>query len=102
MRYEFDAEVWRWEARVEEWGFVSVPQEASDEIREYSEGAGAFGRRGFGAVRVEATIGSTTWRTSIFPGHSEGPYSLPLKKAVRKAESLGIGDPAHVRLEILD
>lgn len=99
MRFEFDAEVWRWEARTEEWGFVSVPQELSDEIREYADG---FGRRGFGAVRVEATIGSTTWRTSIFPGHSGGPYALPLKRAVRHAESLGIGDPAHVRLVLLD
>lgn len=98
MRYEFDAEVWRWEARIEEWGFVSLPQEASDEIREYAGDT----PRGFGAVRVEVAIGGTTWRTSIFPGGGGGPYVLPLKKAVRKAESLGIGDACRVRLEILD
>ena len=98
MRYEFDAEVWRWEARIEEWGFVSLPQDASDEIREYAGDT----PRGFGAVRVEVTIGGTTWRTSIFPSGAGGPYSLPLKKAVRKAEALGIGDPVHVGLEILD
>ncbi|MEO5533552.1 MAG: DUF1905 domain-containing protein [Pseudolysinimonas sp.] len=103
MRFEFDAEVWRWEARVDSWAFLSVPQDASDETREYiGAGAQELGRRGFGAVRVEVMIGETTWRTSIFPGHSGAPYSLPLKKAVRKAESLDIGDPVHVMLEILD
>lgn len=103
MRFEFDAEVWRWKARTEEWAFLSVSQDASDEIREYIDaGAQGLGRRGFGAVRVEVRIGATTGRTSIFPGRSDGPYSLPLKKAVRKAESLDIGDSARVRLEILD
>lgn len=98
MRYEFDAEVWRWEARIEEWAFVSVPQEASDEIREYAGDT----PRGFGAVRVEVAIGDTVWRTSIFPSGSGGPYWLPLKKAVRRAERLGIGDRVSVRLEVLD
>lgn len=98
MRFEFDAEVWVWDARrAETWTFVSLPEEASEEIREYAAGI----PRGFGSVRVEATIGRTTWRTSIFPGG--GPsYSLPVKKTVRKAESLDIGDRARVRIELLD
>lgn len=98
MRFEFDAEVWVWDARrAETWTFVSLPEEASEEIREYAAGI----PRGFGSVRVEATIGRTTWRTSIFPGGGSS-YSLPVKKAVRKAESLDIGDRARVRIELLD
>jgi hypothetical protein len=98
MRYRFDAEVWRWEARVEEWGFVSLPQDVSDEIREYAGDT----PRGFGAVRVEVSIGDTTWRTSIFPGGGGGPYILPLKKAVRKKHDLSIGAQTRIDLEILD
>jgi hypothetical protein len=96
--FDFEAELWVWDARrTETWTFVSVPTESSAEIREFAAGM----PRGFGSVRVEATIGGTTWRTSIFPG-GDGRYALPVKKAVRKAESLEIGSPVGVRLEILD
>jgi hypothetical protein len=96
--FDFDAELWVWDARrTETWTFVSVPPEYSAEIAEWAAGI----PRGFGSVRVEATIGGTTWRTSVFPG-SDGRYALPVKKAVRKAESLEIGGLASVRLEILD
>lgn len=98
MRFDFDARLWVWDARrTETWTFVSVPLESSAEIREFASGI----PRGFGSVRVEATIGGTTWRTSIFPG-GDGRYALPVKKAVRAAESLAVGEPARVRITILD
>jgi hypothetical protein len=94
--YLFDAELWVWDARKSEtWTFVSLPAEASAEIREI---AGAV-PRGFGSVRVTVTIGATTWKTSIFPS-GDGVYVLPIKKAVRTAESFGIGDTATVRVEL--
>jgi hypothetical protein len=96
--FDFDADLWVWDARrTETWTFVSVPPEYSAEIAEWAAGI----PRGFGSVRVEATIGRTTWRTSVFPG-GDGRYALPVKKAVRKAEQLDIGGPVTVRLEILD
>lgn len=101
MRYEFDAEVWRWEARVDEWGFASLPREASEEIREYIGDLA----RGFGSVRVECTLrdaaGETVWRTSIFPG-GDGVYVLPLKKTVRRKHDLPIGARTRLRVEVLD
>jgi len=50
-------------------------------------------------VRVEVTVGATTWRTSVFP--DKRGYALPVKKAVRRAESLDIGDSARVTLELI-
>lgn len=94
----FDSELWLWDARRNEsWTFVSVPEAVSEEIKEISAGA----RRGFGSVRVAVTVGATTWRTSIFPS-GEGVYVLPVKRAVRKAESLDVGDSTTVRLELVD
>ena len=55
-------------------------------------------QRGFRSVRVTATIGGTTWRTSIFPG-SEA-YVLPVKRAVRTAERFEAGDTVAVRVEL--
>jgi hypothetical protein len=54
--------------------------------------------RGFDSVRVTATIGATTWDTSIFP--SADTYALPLKKAVLKAEGIARGDEISVELEV--
>lgn len=99
MIVEFDAPLWAWDARrTETWTFVSLPADASDEIRERA----APTRRGFGAVRVRVTIGRTTWRTSIFPGGGGGPYVLPVKAAVRRAEALDVGESAAVTVELLD
>jgi hypothetical protein len=95
--YLFDAELWLWDARQSDsWTFVSLPAADSAEIREI---AGTV-RRGFGSVRVTVTIGSTTWKTSIFPDAKAQVYVLPLKKAVRAAEKLEQGDTATVRVEL--
>jgi hypothetical protein len=95
--YLFDAELWLWDARQgDSWVFVSLPQEASAEIREI---AGAL-PRGFGSVRVTATLGATVWKTSIFPDAKAGVYVLPLKKAVRKAEGVEAGDTATLKVEL--
>lgn len=95
---DFDAELWTWDARrTDSWVFVSLPVEASDEIRERADGP----RRGFGSMRVRVTLGGSTWTTSIFPDSARGAYVLPIKRAVRKAEVLDAGDIATVTVELI-
>lgn len=77
--------------------FMSVPKELSDEIRAHS----MLERRGFGSVRVEATIGDVTWRTSLFPSKSSGGYFLPVKIDVCRKEELVAGDTVTVELHLL-
>jgi len=96
--HAFEAELWRW--RAEEggsWIFVSLPFDLADEIDETSGP-----KRGFGSVRVEVTIGSVTWRTSLFPSKEHKTYVLPVKAAVRKANDLDEGDTASIRLALVD
>ena len=50
------------------------------------------GRKGFGSARVEAVIGDTRWKTSVFPHKESGGWILPVKASVRKAEGLTEGD----------
>lgn len=96
--YEFDATLWRWEARrADTWTFVSLPTDLADDINDL---AGPI-QRGFGSLRVDVTIGGTRWRTSIFPG-SSGTYVLPIKKVVRTAEGIDTGDLARVRITLVD
>ena len=97
MTYEFEAPLWLWDARkADAWTFVSLPTQVADEVLDLVGDSA----RGFGSVRVEVTVGATVWRTSIFP--STYTYVLPVKKAVRKAEGLDVGDTVHVALTLVD
>lgn len=62
-------------------------------------------RRGFGSVKVEARIGGSRWKTSLFPrkggGDGEGGWFLPVKKPIRIAEGLIEGDEVEVELALL-
>ncbi len=99
LTIDFAAELWEWDARrTESWTFVSLPAEASEDIRELA----AEPRRGFGSVRVRVTIGATSWKTSIFPDSARGAYVLPVKRAVREAEGVGVGDTCTVTVELVD
>ncbi len=98
MTLEFDAPLWRWDARADTWTFVSLPADLADDVLDVTGPV----TRGFGSVRVEVTIGATTWRTSLFPDSRARTYVLPVKKAVRTAERMDTGDTAHVRLRLVD
>lgn len=99
MVITFDAELWIWDARRDDsWTFVSLPCDASEEIRDLTGGV----RRGFGSVRVRVTVGASTWKTSIFPDSARGCFVLPVKRAIRRAEALDAGDKATVTVELID
>lgn len=97
VAYDFTAELWEWEGKAN-WFFVTVPVDVSDEIAARMEGF----TRGFGSVRVRVRVGSSEWATSVFPDSTQQAYVLPVKKAVREAESLMPGAPVPVHLEVAD
>jgi len=92
----FSSEVWRWESRRDDWYFVTVPTQFAEPISEVPRE-----ERGFRSVPVRATIGGTSWTTSIFPGQSGGTYSMPVKRSVRDAEGIAPGDHVEVVLELI-
>ena len=94
--FEFAAEVWEWDGQAS-WCFVSLPEDLTDEIDD------RFGHRaaGFGSIRVEVTLGATTWRTSVFPDSRRGTLILPMKKDVRRREGVAIGDSVSLLLAVV-
>ena len=96
MRYEAEAEVWLYTGAKTVWHFVSLPPEFSDGIRAL-RGSRA---PGWGSLRVTATIGGATWRTSIFPDTRSGAFILPIKAEIRRRENIGAGDRVMVAVEI--
>jgi hypothetical protein len=97
VNFHFDATLWRYPGDTG-WHFVTLPIDVADAIEEIT----APTRRGFGSVRVEVTVGSTTWRTSLFPDTKAESYVLPMKKPVRIAEHLTEGDSVEIRIELVD
>ncbi|MBP7767405.1 DUF1905 domain-containing protein [Candidatus Saccharibacteria bacterium] len=97
MEFNFRAELWEWQGQAA-WCFVSLPQDYYHEIKLLTSQP----KKGFGSVKVEAGVGSTIWRTSIFPDSKSGTYLLPIKKSVRKSESIEIGDELAVQIRLID
>jgi hypothetical protein len=89
----FSGEIWFWKGPAPFY-FVTVPEEQSDVISEYS----SLITYGWGVIPVTASIGDTEWTTSLFP--KDGAYLVPLKVVVRKAEGLELGDTVALRLKI--
>jgi hypothetical protein len=94
-RYELESEVLVYQGTAA-WRFLALPQPVAEEIREtYGKGA-----RAWGSLPVRVQIGSTQWKTSIFPDKKRGTYLLPLKAAVRKAEAIIDADTVSYALSI--
>jgi hypothetical protein len=94
LAYDLRARLWIYPGAAA-WHFLTLPKAQAKEIR------GFFGHtRGWGSLPVEATIGGTTWRTSIFPDSKSNSYLLPVKAAVRKAEGLEADTMVRFRIVV--
>lgn len=95
LEYKITAKVWLYPG-VAAWHFITIPTKESDEIKARFSAL----KRGWGSLRVNITIGKTSWDTSIFPDQKRGGYLLPLKKEVRKKEKISDGDTLTFSLQI--
>ncbi len=93
--------LWRWTGgNGGAWHFMTIDGAAGEALS-----GTALMRRlertigGFGSLKVRATIGDSTFATSVFPSKSAG-WMLPVKASVRKAEGLAEGDAVTVVLEV--
>ena len=93
MDYEFRGEIWCWKGPAP-WYFVTVPEEDSIDLQDTAMSVSY----GWGMIPVTARIGDTEWTTSLFP--KDERYLVPVKAAVRRAESLGEGDTVTIRLAV--
>lgn len=95
-RITLRAQVFLWPGQQAAWHFARIPETVSARIKK-KYGAQA---RGWGSLPVRATIGKTTWESSLFPDKQSGTYLLPLKLAVRRAEDITQGDTVALSLVI--
>lgn len=96
---EFTAKCWLYSGKGT-WHFVTLPTDCAVEISYFSKALNGGKRTGWGSVKVTAQIGNTVWQTSLFPDSKSKSYVLPIKAAVRSAESIASGKPVKVRVSI--
>ena len=94
--------LWRWTGAsgTGSWHFITIDGSAGEALSATALMRKLEGMaRGWGSLKVIATIGTSRWNTSVFPAKETG-WLLPVKAAVRKAEGLVEGDAVEVQLEL--
>lgn len=85
--YSFSTKLWRSSAGAG-WFFLTLPKTQSMPIKTRALGQ----MNAFGSLRVLATIGDTSWNTSIFFDTKAAAFVLPVKADVRRRQSLTLGE----------
>ena len=94
-RYQFTAKLWRHDGAAA-WHFVTVPVDVSVRIKTLAGGM----MNAFGSLRVNVSIGKSSWKTSLFMDSKRGAFVLPVKADVRRKERIGHNDDVDVAVEI--
>ncbi len=93
MDFHFTGELWFWRGP-SPFHFVTVPEEDALALKAISE----LVTYGWGMIPVRLRIGESETTTSLWP--KDGGYIVPVKKWVKEAESLRVGDLVEVELRV--
>ena len=93
--YQFSGKLWK-DNIPGGWHFVSISIALSNKIRK----AHLSSEEGWGRLKVQAVVGKTEWRTSIWYDTKTGGYLLPINGMVRKKEAIVDGSKLKVKLNI--
>lgn len=74
------------------WHFITLDKKLSSQIRKKY-------KKGF--VKIEATIGQSTWSTSLFPHKQSSSYLLCIKASIRKKEEILPDDEVKVQIKLI-
>lgn len=93
LQFDFECVLIEWRGPAP-YVFAPLPKHQAAELREVS-GELSYG---WGCIAAIVRLGDTTYGTSIFP--RDGGYLVPVKVAVQRAESIGVGDRATLRVQV--
>ena len=89
--FNIETKVWLWPGQGG-WHFITLPENISRPIRK------AYPK---GFVKIEAKVGKSIFRTSLFPHKLSKGYILCINKKIRKIEGIFAGDKIKLKIEIL-
>src|SRR5208282_5421863 len=91
--FQFEAEVIYWRGP-SPFFYAPLPLDHAAAIRRVAK----LVTYGWGVIPVEARVGETLFRTSLFP--KDETYLLPLKAAVRRKANITVGDAIVVEMTV--
>ena len=94
--------IWTTDKAPASWHFLTLSGDVAEAIHALALMRRLEGgqKRGWGSMKVRATVGDTSWETSIFPAKDVGGWLLPVKASVRRAEGLVAGDMVIVSVTV--
>jgi Domain of unknown function (DUF1905) len=94
--------IWTTDKAPASWHFLTIDGNVAEAIHatELMRRLEGERRKGWGSIKVTATIGETRWSTSIFPAKDVGGFMLPVKASVRKAEGIVAGDVVTLSISL--
>ena len=94
--------IWTTDKAPASWHFLTIRGDAAEAINALALMRRLEGgrKRGWGSMKVRATVGDTVWDTSIVPANEMGGWLLPVTAAVRKAEGLVAGALVTVQVKV--
>jgi hypothetical protein len=93
VNLEFAGTIWYWRGPAPHY-FVTVPEDLCAKLKSTS----SLVSYGWGMIPVQAKIGKTRFKTSLFP--KNGAYIVPIKADVRRLEGLSEDDEVFLELEV--
>jgi hypothetical protein len=93
MEFDFQGPMIEWRGPAPFY-YIVIPANVCVEIKS----AASLLSYGWGVIPVTATIGKTSFTTSLFP--KDGGYLLPVKSAVRIPENLLLDSTVRVKLSL--
>lgn len=94
--YKVRTKVWLYQG-IGGWHFANLSVKQSNAIRTLF----SIEARPFGSIPVSVTIGTTQWRTSLFPDKKSKSYLFAIKAEVRRKEHIADGDTIIATVQIL-
>lgn len=89
--YVVKAKMWRWPGDGG-WHFITLDKKLFSVIRN---------KYGKGMIKIRATLGVTSWNTSLFPHTQSASYLLCINKKTRMSEDVYEGDVIKVSFDVL-
>lgn len=94
MQATFTSPIWRYPG-AGSWHFITLPEDLARDLNAHAP------KGGWGSVKVRVTIGTSTWKTSVFPDKRYNSYILPVKKQVRSDEKLIADNLVTVNISVV-
>lgn len=93
-KFVVEGKVWRWPG-ISGWHFVYVGKDLTEKIKKIGKVYGS------GFIKINASIGKSSWDTALFPHKKEETFLISIKQSIRKKEGVFEGNLVRVKVILI-